>query len=86
MNKLLLSFAIASALGLAGCGGETLDEIKDNTQTGGEVQIPLSRVVYDPANGVLSPPNDLLLQGTNDVTLFMPGEKNSAGAHIDAPN
>lgn len=33
MNKLLLSFAIASALGLAGCGGETLDEIKDNTQT-----------------------------------------------------
>lgn len=86
MNKLLLSFAIASALGLAGCGGETLDEIKDNTQTGGEVQIPLSRVVYDPANGVLSPPNDLLLQGTNDGTLFMPGEKDATGAHIDAPN
>lgn len=86
MNKLLLSFAIASALGLAGCGGESLDEIKDDTQTGGEVQIPLSRVVYDPANGVLSPPNDLLLQGTTDGTLFMPGEKNAAGAHIDAPN
>jgi Pla-1/cef family extracellular lipase len=86
MNKLLLSFAIASALGLAGCGGESLDEIKDDTQTGGEVQIPLSRVVYDPANGVLSPPNDLLLQGTTDGTLFMPGEKNAAGAHVDAPN
>lgn len=86
MNKLLLSFAIASALGLAGCGGESLDEIKDDTQTGGEVQIPLSRVVYDPANGVLSPPNDLLLQGTTDGTLFMPGEKNAAGAHLDAPN
>ncbi|CAI3796957.1 VolA/Pla-1 family phospholipase [Rheinheimera sp. MM224] len=86
MNKLLLSFAIASALGLAGCGGESLDEIKDDTQTGGEVQIPLSRVVYDPANGVLSPPNDLLLQGTKDGTLFMPGEKNAAGAHLDAPN
>ncbi len=86
MNKLLLSFAVASALGLAGCGGESLDEIKQDTQTGGEVQIPLSRVVYDPANGVLSPPNDLLLQGTKDGTLFMPGEKNAAGAHIDAPN
>jgi len=86
MNKLLLSFAVASALGLAGCGGESLDEIKDDTQTGGEVQIPLSRVVYDPANGVLSPPNDLLLQGTTDGTLFMPGEKNAAGAHLDAPN
>ena len=86
MNKLLLSFAIASALGLAGCGGESLDEIKDDTQTGGEVQIPLSRVVYDPSAGVLSAPNDLLLQGTSDGTLFMPGEKNAAGAHIDAPN
>lgn len=86
MNKLLLSFAVASALGLAGCGGESLDEIKDDTQTGGEVQIPLSRVVYDPANGVLSPPNDLLLQGTTDGTLFMPGEKDAAGAHLDAPN
>ncbi len=86
MNKLLLSFAIASALGLAGCGGESLDEIKDDTQTGGEVQVPLSRVVYDPANGVLSAPNDLLLQGTTDGTLFMPGEKNAAGTHIDAPN
>jgi Pla-1/cef family extracellular lipase len=86
MNKLLLSFAIASALGLAGCGGESLDEIKDDTQAGGEVLIPLSRVVYDPANGVLSAPNDLLLQGTTDGTLFMPGEKNAAGAHLDAPN
>lgn len=86
MNKLLLSFAIASALGLAGCGGESLDEIKEDTQTGGEVQIPLSRVVYDPANGVLSPPNDLLLQGTTDGTLFMPTEKNAAGLHLDAPN
>jgi Pla-1/cef family extracellular lipase len=86
MNKLLLSFAIASALGLAGCGGESLDEIKEDTQTGGEVQIPLSRVVYDPANGVLSPPNDLLLQGTTDGTLFMPGEKNASGAHLNYPN
>lgn len=86
MNKLLLSFAIASALGLAGCGGESLDEIKEDTVVGGEVQIPLSRVVYDPANGVLSPPNDLLLQGTTDGTLFMPSEKNAAGEHLDNPN
>lgn len=86
MKKLMLSFAIASALGLAGCGGESLDDIKDDTQTGGEVQVPLSRVVYDPAAGVLSPPNDLLLQGTSDGTLFMPGEKNAAGTHIDSPN
>ncbi|RVT49189.1 lipase [Rheinheimera sediminis] len=86
MNKLLLSFAIASALGLAGCGGESLDDIKKDTQTGGEVQIPLSRIIYDPANGILSAPNDLLLQGTKDGTLFMPTEKDAAGAHLAAPN
>lgn len=90
MNKLLLSFAIASALGLAGCGGESLDEIKDDTQTGGEVQIPLSRVVYDPANGVLSPPNDLLFQVpatvVSDGTLYMPTERNAAGFPLDNPN
>lgn len=90
MNKLLLSFAIASALGLAGCGGESLDEIKEDTQAGGEVQIPLSRVIYDPANGVLSPPNDLLFQVpatvASDGTLFMPTERNAAGLPLDNPN
>ena len=31
MKKLMLSFAIASALGLAGCGGESLEDIKEDT-------------------------------------------------------
>ncbi|MFC4656722.1 VolA/Pla-1 family phospholipase [Rheinheimera marina] len=88
MKKLLLSFAVASALGLTGCGGgESLDDIKDDTETGGQVQVPLSRVVFDPSAGTLSVPNDLLLQGTNDGTLYMPGEKSPVtGAALAAPN
>ncbi|WP_337880474.1 VolA/Pla-1 family phospholipase [Rheinheimera sp.] len=88
MKKLLLSFAVASALGLTGCGGgESLDDIKEDTQTGGEVLKPLSRVVFDPSAGTLSVPNDLLLQGTTDGTLYMPGEKSAVtGAALAAPN
>jgi len=90
MKKLLLSFAVASALGLTGCGGESLQDIKDDVANGGggvEAQSPLSRVVFDPSAGTLSVPNDLLLQGTTDGTLYMPGEKSAVtGAALEKPN
>lgn len=75
MNKLLLSLAVASALGLTGCGGESLQDIKDQQVADDKVLVPLSRVVFDPSNSKLSVPNDLLFQGTTDGTLEMPGEK-----------
>jgi Pla-1/cef family extracellular lipase len=75
MNKLLVSLAVASALGLSGCGGESLQDIKDDQVSNDKVLVPLSRVVFDPSNGKLSVPNDLLFQGTSDGTLEMPGEK-----------
>ncbi|MBU1308354.1 MAG: lipase, partial [Gammaproteobacteria bacterium] len=69
MNKLALSVAVALALGLAGCGGESLDDIKQ--ETGNNTLKPYSRVVFDPGATVprLSVPNDLLFQGTTDGTL-----------------
>uniref|UniRef100_A0A486XWG2 Lipase-like protein n=1 Tax=Rheinheimera sp. BAL341 TaxID=1708203 RepID=A0A486XWG2_9GAMM len=69
MNKLTLSVAVAIALGLAGCGGESLDDIKQ--ETGSITVKPFSRVVFDPAAATprLSVPNDLLFQGTIDGTL-----------------
>ncbi|CAB9493962.1 VolA/Pla-1 family phospholipase [Alteromonas macleodii] len=74
MRKLVLSSSVALALGLAGCGGsdETLSDIQAET----EVQTPFSRIVFDPANGNLNIPNDLLMlpgdDGFFDYTLNIP--------------
>ena len=73
MKKLILSTSVALALGLAGCGGgESIDDINNQT----EVQTPISRIVFDPANGDLNVPNDLLMlpgdDGFFDYTLNIP--------------
>ncbi len=82
MNKLLVSLAVASALGLAGCG-DSLSDIKNDTAANGTVLIPMSRVVFDPTAGKVSVPNDLLFQGTTDGTLLMPGEAVAAPNYAD---
>ncbi|MFN6263621.1 MAG: VolA/Pla-1 family phospholipase [Chromatiaceae bacterium] len=74
MKKLLISLAVTSALGLTGCGGDSLNDIKQDTANNDQVLVPLSRVVFDPTAGKVSVPNDLLFQGTTDGTLVMPGE------------
>ncbi|PRO72967.1 hypothetical protein C6Y40_13825 [Alteromonas alba] len=73
MKKLILSTSVALALGLAGCGGgESIDDINNETQ----VDTPFSRIVFDPANGDLNIPNDLLMlpgdDGFFDYTLNIP--------------
>ncbi|BDM64988.1 lipase [Shewanella sp. NFH-SH190041] len=71
MKRLFLGVAIASAIGLTGCGGDTYDEIKEDTVP----LIPESHIVFDPANGKMPLPNDLLFSGTTDGTLNIPGEE-----------
>lgn len=72
MKKLLVSTSILAALGLTGCGGETIDDIQAEVQ----VQTPVSRIVFDPAAGNLNIPNDLLMlpgaDGFFDFTLNIP--------------
>ncbi|MCW8108532.1 hypothetical protein OPS25_08490 [Alteromonas ponticola] len=73
MRKLFISSSVALALGLAGCGGgETIEDIQAETPT----VAPSSRVVFDPANGELNTPNDLLMlpgdDGFFDYTLNIP--------------
>jgi len=69
MKKMLLSLSVTAAL--AGCGGgETLEDVKNDTAT----IVPNATVTFDPANGILSVPNDLLMSGTQDGTLNIPGE------------
>lgn len=73
MQKLLVNTSIVVALCLVGCGGESLQDIKKETT----VERPASRILFDPSNGVLPVPSDLLfaLAGqTQDGTLEMPDE------------
>ncbi|TMN90408.1 lipase [Pseudoalteromonas phenolica] len=74
MKKMLLSLAISTAL--VGCGGgETLQDVKqDSTPV-----LPSASVKFDPAGGVISIPNDILLSGTQDGTINLPGELDAAG-------
>ncbi|WP_448214047.1 VolA/Pla-1 family phospholipase [Colwellia sp. MEBiC06753] len=72
MKKLVLSMAIAGALSLSGCDSETIKDVQKDVAENGPVTTPTSRVIFDPANGVLSVPNDLLFSGTTDGTLNTP--------------
>ncbi len=69
MKKLMISIAIASALSLSGCDNETIKDVRNHPAN---VVTPLARVVFDPSNGKLSVPNDLLFSGTKDGTLNIP--------------
>ncbi|GIU06036.1 lipase [Shewanella glacialipiscicola] len=77
MKRLILGVAIASALGLTGCGEDSYNELKDKT----EALVPESHMVFDPANAKVPLPNDLLFSGTTDGTLSIPGE--NSGNYVD---
>ncbi|MCL1043435.1 lipase [Shewanella marisflavi] len=81
MKRLFLGVAIASALGMAGCSEDSVDQLKDKT----EPLIPLSHMVFDPANSKVPLPNDLLFSGTTDGTLTMPGEKADGSSDYTDP-
>ncbi len=69
MKNIILSMSIASLLGLTACGsgGGGKESADDEI-----VFKPTARIVFDPSNGALSIPNDLLFQGTTDGTLNLP--------------
>ena len=97
MKKLALSLAIISALGLSACDSETIEDVQKEVANNDTAVKSLARVVFDPSNGVLSVPNDLLFSGTPDGTLHIPikrdkdgniisGEKDEDGNEIESPN
>ncbi|WP_448552737.1 VolA/Pla-1 family phospholipase [Thalassotalea montiporae] len=72
MKKLVLSIAIAGALGLSGCDDETIRDVEQEVAENGPVTTPTARIIFDPTAGDLSVPNDLLFLGTTDGTLNPP--------------
>ncbi len=97
MKKLALSLAVISALGLSACDSETIEDVQKEVAENGTAVKSLARVVFDPSNGALSVPNDLLFSDTPDGTLHIPvsrdkedniisGEKDEDGNEIESPN
>ena len=72
MNKLIISLAIASALGLTACDKQTIKDVQQSVAQNHTAIVASARVVFDPSNGKLSVPNDLLFQNTVDGTLNIP--------------
>lgn len=75
MRKLTITLAVASALGLTACDDTTLEQVQQensqqlatNNATADAIASQI-KVVWDPANSVLSVPNDLTFSST-DFTL-----------------
>ncbi|WP_077285006.1 VolA/Pla-1 family phospholipase [Cognaticolwellia aestuarii] len=82
MNKLVLSLAIASSLGLSACGDETIKDVENEVVENGTAVTASARVKFDPAAGAagLSIPNDLIFSGTVDGTLEIPVEDATDGS------
>ncbi|MDV6316869.1 VolA/Pla-1 family phospholipase [Idiomarina sp. HP20-50] len=73
MKKLLLPLAIGSALSLVGCGSGDEAPVTES-----EVNVAATRVVFDPSNGALPVPTNILLSGSVDGTLNIPVEDPTA--------
>jgi len=74
MNKLVLSLAIASTLGLTACDDESVKDVQKEVAANGPAVVEPARVIFDPTQGVagLSVPNDLIFIGSLDGTLEIP--------------
>lgn len=77
MKKFYLSVIAASVIALTGCGGDSNNDADNNTQP-----VTYSHLVFNPTASDVPVPNDLLLNGSFDGTLAMPGE--SSGDYTDA--
>ena len=82
MKKLFLGVAITSALGLTACSEDSYNELVDKT----EPLVPQSVMVFDPGNGELPLPNDILFSGTLDGTLNIPDEAADGSSDYTDPS
>jgi Pla-1/cef family extracellular lipase len=78
MKKMLLTIAVAT--GLYGCG-ESLEDV--NNEAEAVIPTVTGSVPFDPANGVIAVPNDLLFLGTTDGTLNIPSEAAPVPDYVD---
>ncbi|WP_440873934.1 VolA/Pla-1 family phospholipase [Thalassotalea sp. PLHSN55] len=80
MKKLVLSLAVISALGLSACDSESLEDAQNDAIENDTGISIAARVKFDPSNGDLSVPNDLLFLETTDGTLNPPVDDPTDGS------
>lgn len=101
MNKLLVKnltakkylqlCAVSSMFALAACGGDSSSTTENDVEGRDDVtsESSISRLSFQPADGVLPLPSDILFSGTTDGTIEMPdevaGNATSAGADYTDP-
>ncbi len=71
MRKLCVAALCGATLGLSGCGESLSDAQAEAENNPAATRSPI-RINYDPSNGVLPVPNDLLFSGSTDGTLAIP--------------
>ena len=88
MNKKSLALSISLMTALIACGGDNTSNVTVTDVNPNAGAVEQSRVNFQPAEGQLSIPNDLLFSGTNDGTLEMPDETSAkaAGQAVDFTN
>lgn len=72
MKKLVLGLTVASLVGIAGCGGDGPKEPVIPDGTAGVGGVSLTSPTYSVATGNIPLPNDLLFNGTTNLTLNIP--------------
>ncbi len=72
MNKVMRLLTTASVFTLVACGEGS--SVTNDSSVPEPPQTPTSNISFQPANGILSVPNDLLFSGTTDGTLEVPDE------------
>jgi len=76
MNKLVLGLALAGTLGLTACTDGPKEPVTPdvNTTSGAQSGVALTKAVYAPGDGNIPLPNDLVFNGTLDLTLNIPAD------------
>ncbi|WP_188694982.1 VolA/Pla-1 family phospholipase [Bowmanella pacifica] len=83
MKKLVISAAVASVMGLAGCGGgESFSDIQSDADKAPAK--PFARIVFDPAASKLNVPNDLLMIPDTSLGFFDFTINTASDADFDA--
>lgn len=72
MKTIIRGIIVSAVFTLSACDDETFTDVEKSVESNNSGVVLKSRIAFDPSNGILSVPNDLLFSGTIDGTLNIP--------------